>query len=92
MVAIAPKAVKLWGRGQLTIPKEVRQALKLEDESRLNVFVIGRCLVMTPKPLLRSSLARDVEKSMKVQRLSLKDLLVSLKEERRRYNKGAHAS
>ena len=90
MVAIAPKAVKLWGRGQLTIPKEVRKALKLEDESQLNVFVVGRCLVMTPKPLLRSSLARDVAKSMKKQELSLDNLLKSLKEERRRYNREAH--
>ncbi len=57
MVTIAPKAVKLWGRGQLTIPKEVRQALKLEDESYLYVFVVGRCLDMTPNSLFRSSLA-----------------------------------
>ena len=91
MVAISPKAVKLWGRGQLTIPKEVRKALQLEDESQLNVFVVGRCLVMTPKPLLRPSLARDVGKSMKQQGLSLDNLLASLKEERRRCNKEAHA-
>lgn len=91
MVAIAPKAVKMWGRGQLTIPKELRKALKLEDETQLSVFVVGRCLVMTPKPLLRSSLAKDVEKSMKRQGLGLEDLLKSLKEERRRYDKERHA-
>lgn len=86
MIASVPKPVKLWGRGQLTIPKEVREALKLENETQLNVFVVGRCLVMTPKPLLRASLAKEVEKTMKAQGLGLEDLLGSLKEQRRRYN------
>ncbi len=86
MIASVPKPIKLWGRGQLTIPKEVREALKLENETHLNVFVVGRCLVMTPKPLLRAPLAKEVEKAMKAQGLGLEDLLGSLKEQRRRYN------
>ena len=32
MITTVPRPVKLWGRGQLTIPKEVRQALKLGEE------------------------------------------------------------
>jgi AbrB family looped-hinge helix DNA binding protein len=87
MIATVPKAVKLWGRGQLTIPKEVRDALQLDDETQLNVFVVGRCLVLTPKRLMRASLARDAEKSMKAQGLTLDEVLGVLKEERRRYNK-----
>ena len=91
MITTLPKAVKLWGRGQLTIPKEVREALKLEEEGQLTVFVVGRCLVLTPKRLLRSSLAKDVEKTMKAQGLTLEDVLSDLKNERRRYNKEAYA-
>jgi AbrB family looped-hinge helix DNA binding protein len=86
MITTIPKAVKLWGRGQLTIPKEVRRALKLDEEERLSVFVVGRCLVLTPKRLLGPKLAKDLERSMKAKRLSLEDLLRDLKEERRRYN------
>jgi AbrB family looped-hinge helix DNA binding protein len=86
MITTVPKTVKLWGRGQLTIPKEVRQALKLEEENQLSVFVVGQCLVLTPKRLRRASLAKDVEKAMKKEGLSLDDVLATLKAERRRYN------
>ena len=87
MITTVPKSVKLWGRGQLTIPKEVRQALKLDEENQLSVFVVGRCLVLTPKRLLGPTLAKDLEKAMKAKGLSLEDLLRELKEERQRYNR-----
>jgi AbrB family looped-hinge helix DNA binding protein len=87
VISTLPKSVKLWGRGQLTIPKDVRQALKLEEEDQLNVFVVGRCMVLTPKRLQRASVTKKIEKSLKAEGLSLEDLLESLKEERRRYNK-----
>ena len=90
MIATLPRAVKLWGRGQLTIPKEVREALKLDQEASLNVFVVGRCLVMTPKRLLRASLAKEAEKRMQAEGLGLEELLKTLKEERRRYNREAY--
>ncbi len=86
MVSTIPKAVKLWGRGQLTIPKEARQALKLNQDDQLSVFVVGRCLVLTPKRLLGPALAKEVARSMTAKGLSLEDLLRDLKEERRRYN------
>ena len=86
MVATIPKAVKLWGRGQLTIQKEARQALRLNQDDQLSVFVVGRCLVLTPKRLLGPALAKEVARSMKAKGLSLEDLLQDLKEERRRYN------
>lgn len=87
MISMMPRAVKLWGRGQLTIPKEVRQALRLEEENHLSVFVVGRCLVLTPKRLLGPALATEVERAMKAKRLSLDELLRDLKEARRRYNR-----
>ena len=90
MITTTPEPVKLWGRGQLTIPKAVRQALHLEEEDHLSVFVVGRCMVLTPKRLLRVSLAKDVQRAMKAKHLTLKDVLKTLKEERRRYVRQAH--
>ena len=90
MTTTIPRLIKLWGRGQLTIPKEVRQALHLEDENQMSVFLVGRCLVLTPKRLFRASLAREVQRSMKTQRVGLEDLLKTLKDQRQRYNKESY--
>ena len=87
MMTTYPQPVKLWGRGQLTIPKELRDALHLEDDSQLTVFAVGRCLILTPKRLVRSSLAKDIERAMKAKHLGFDDLLATLKEERARYNR-----
>ncbi|MFV1976356.1 MAG: hypothetical protein ACC651_11460, partial [Candidatus Scalindua sp.] len=59
----------------------------LDDETQLNAFVVGQCIVLTPKSLMRSSLSKKVETSMKDQKLSLNDLLNDLKSERQRYVK-----
>ncbi len=90
MITSIPKPVKLWSRGQLTIPKEVRRVMRLDDETQLSVFVVGRCLVLTPKRLLRASLAKDVTKAMTADGMSLDDLLGELKSERTRYNRAGH--
>ena len=87
MVTTVPTPVKLWGRGQLTIPKAVREALHLEEEHQLSVFVVGRCVVLTPKRLQRAPLAKEIERTMRAQGLSLEDLLTTLKAERKRYNR-----
>lgn len=92
MITTLPTPVKLWGRGQLTIPRVLRQALKLDEESQLTVFVVGPCLVLTPKRLLRASLAKDVEREMKEKGLSLEELLTTLKIERQRYHHETDAS
>lgn len=59
--------------------------MKLDQEDQLSVFVIGRCLVLTPKRLLGPSLAREFARSMKAKGLSLEELLRDLKAERKRY-------
>lgn len=91
MITTFPQPVKLWGRGQLTLPKELRDALHLDEDSQLTVFAVGRCIILTPKRLLRASLAREVQRAMKTQGLSLEDVLNALKEERRRYNRETYA-
>lgn len=92
MINTMPKSVKLWGRGQLTIPKELREALKMDDETQLSVFIVGQCLMLTPKRLTRASLAKNLEKSMKEQGISLESLLNGLKIERKRYTREKYAA
>lgn len=86
MVTTAPKSVKIWGSGQLTIPRDLRIALHLDESAHVNIFAVGPCLVLTSKSLMRSALAKNVQKSMKEQGMTLKDLLKDLKDQRRRYS------
>lgn len=78
---------KIWGRGQITIPVRLRRELRLDDEQALEVFRVGKSLVLTPKKLLGGHLARQVEKEMKKEGLSLEGLLSDLRKERARYRR-----
>ncbi len=79
------RLIRVRARGQLTIPQDLREALNLDEETGLNVFRVGKVLLMTPKPLQRASLASEVEREMKREGLTLDDLLKDLKNQRERY-------
>ena len=79
------RLVRVRPRGQLTIPQDIREALDLDEETGLNVFRVGRVLLMTPKRLQRGALASDVEREMKREGVTLEDLLKDLKDQRKRY-------
>jgi bifunctional DNA-binding transcriptional regulator/antitoxin component of YhaV-PrlF toxin-antitoxin module len=79
------RLVRIRSRGQLTLPQDLREALNLDEESGLNVFRVGKVLLMTPKRLQRASLASEVEREMKRDGLTLEDLLKDLKGQRKRY-------
>jgi bifunctional DNA-binding transcriptional regulator/antitoxin component of YhaV-PrlF toxin-antitoxin module len=84
-VASPSRLIRIRSRGQLTIPQDMREVLQLEREAALNVFRVGRVLLMTPKRLQRASFAAEVEREMKREGLSLEDLLTDLKAQRKRY-------
>ena len=79
------RLVRIRSRGQLTLPQDLREALNLDEESGLNIFRVGKVLLMTPKRLQRASLASEVEREMKREGLTLEDLLKDLKSQRKRY-------
>ncbi len=84
-IATAPKLVRVRSRGQLTIPQDMREALSLDENTGLNIFRVGKVLIMSPKRLQRASLAKEVEREMKRQKLTLKDLLSDLRVQREKY-------
>ena len=79
------RLVRIRSRGQLTIPQDLREALDLDEETGLNVFRVGRVLLMTPKRLQRGALASDAEREMKREGVTLEGLLKDLKDQRKRY-------
>ncbi len=83
--ATTPRIARVRPRGQITIPRDLREDMNLDQEATVNIFRVGRALLMSPKRLQRSSLARKVERDMKRQGLSLEDLLADLRAQRKRY-------
>ena len=89
-MATAPKLVRVRSRGQLTIPQDMREALSLDESTGLNIFRVGKVLILSPKRLQRASLAKEVEREMKRQGLTLKDLISDLRVQRKKYLAGAY--
>lgn len=84
-IATAPKLVRVRSRGQLTIPQDMREALSLDENTGLSIFRVGKVLIMSPRRLQRASLAKEVEREMKRQKLTLKDLISDLRVQREKY-------
>ena len=83
--ATVPRSARVRGRGQLTIPQDIREALALDDKRNLQIFRVGQALILTPERLERASLARAIEKEMEREGLTLKDLIADLRKQRERY-------
>ena len=69
-------------RGQLTIPKRIREASHLEEGQLVSIIPLGESLFITPKRLELDEARREIKKILKASGLSLEDLLGALKEER----------
>lgn len=82
--------VKVWGRGQLTIPASLRRDLKIEEDAALTIVKAGDVLLLTPRKLIGDAVAKKSAKAMKRAGLKLDDLLADLKEQRERYNRERH--
>ncbi len=80
-----PRSARIRNRGQLTIPQDIREALELDEHTSLNIFRVGKVLIMTPRRLQRASLAKAAEKEMERKGLTLQDLLADLQEQRKRF-------
>ena len=83
--AMAPRSTRVRARGQITIPRDIREEMNLDELATVNLFRVGKALLLTPKRLQRSSLAKKVEREMRRQGLSLEDLLADLRAQRKRY-------
>lgn len=69
-------------RGQLTIPKKIREASHLEEGQVVSVIPVGDSLIITPKRLELDEARRQIRKIIKASGLTEKELLTALEEER----------
>jgi bifunctional DNA-binding transcriptional regulator/antitoxin component of YhaV-PrlF toxin-antitoxin module len=79
-----PYAAEVKSRGQLTIPKKIREAGYMEEGQNVTIIPIGDSLLVTPKSLKLEDARRELKRILKSSGLSLKDLLAGLDDARAR--------
>jgi len=79
-----PYRSRIRERGQLTIPKEVREKGALSDGEAVTIIPVGDSILVTPKRLGLEEARREIRKIMKDAGVTLEDLLEGLEEERTR--------
>ena len=77
-VAIA----EIKARGQLTIPKKIREMSHIEEGSVVTILPIGDSLIITPKRLELDEARRQLRKLVKASGVTVEELIEGLKEER----------
>lgn len=82
MEALKASVAQIKARGQLTIPKRIRQTSALEEGQVVSIIPVGDSLIITPKRLDLEEARRQIRKIAKASGISLEDLLSGLKEER----------
>jgi len=74
------KKVRVWGKGQLTIPADIREKMGIDKNTILDVYQIGGALVITPEKLLVTELATAFSSATAAKELDLANLLTELRE------------
>lgn len=69
-------------RGQLTIPKKIRESSHLEEGQVVSIIPVGDSVIVTPKRLELDEARRQIRRIVKASGISEKDLLKGLEEER----------
>ncbi len=65
-------------RGQVTLPKALRDALQLEAGDAVRAVQIGDSIVLTPQRMELDTLRKEIRRMMKKHNVSADDLLRNL--------------
>ena len=69
-------------RGQLTIPKKIREMVHLEEGQAVSIIPIGDSVIVSPKRLEMDEARREIRRIAKQAGCSPDELIAGLKEER----------
>lgn len=87
MDAIKTAIAEIKSRGQLTIPKKIRDISHLEEGQVVSIIPLGDSVIITPKRLELDEARRQIRKIVKASGISPEELLKGLKEEREKLYK-----
>jgi len=82
MESIKTVIAEIKTRGQLTIPKKIRESSHLEEGQVVSIIPVGDSVIITPKRLELDEARRQMRKIMKASGLTEKELLKGLEEGR----------
>lgn len=74
-------------RGQLTIPKKIRESSNLEEGEIVSIIPVGDSIIITPKRLELDEARREIKKIIKRSGVSVEELLEGLTKEREKLYK-----
>ena len=78
-------------RGQLTIPKKIRETSRLEEGQIVSIIPVGDSVIITPRRLELDDARREIKRILKGTGISPEDLLAALKEEREKLYQETYA-
>ena len=82
MENVKPYMAEIKARGQLTIPKKVREEGNLYEGETVSIIPIGDSILVTPKRLELDEARREIRKIMKASGVTLEELSQGLEDER----------
>ena len=82
MILEKPIRAEVRRRGQITIPKKLRESLDLEEGRNVDIFAFGNGLWITPRRVELDEARRQIASILKRSGLTPKDVLKSLSKER----------
>ena len=82
MEAAKTATAEIKARGQLTIPKKIREMSHMEEGSIVSIVPVGDSLIITPKKIELDEARRQLRKLLKASGRTIGELVEGLKEER----------
>ena len=83
MEDLRPIITEIKARGQLTIPKKIRDKGQLEEGQAVSIIPVGDSVIITPRQLTLDEARKQIKRMLKDSTLSVEEILKGIKEERR---------
>ena len=82
MQDVKPIIAEIKSRGELTIPKKIRERSHLEEGQAVSIISVGDSVIVTPRRLTLDEARVRIGRMLKESGLSAEEVLKGLKEER----------
>lgn len=84
MLALKICQTEIRSRGQITIPKAIRQVSNMDEGQIVSIIPVGESIIITPKRMQLDEARRQMRKILLSSGVSVEELVEGLEEERSR--------